>query len=360
MIAYKYPAEQAETRLDDIEISVGRTGVLTPVAILSPVQLSGTTVARASLHNRDEIERLDVRIGDIVLVQKSGEIIPKVVGVLTNKRKGPLRKFNFPTQCPACGSDAAKIGDEVAVRCVNLGCPAQLKGRIKHFTMRDAMDIEGIGEALIEQLVDTGMVKDLADLYFLEFEKVSDLERMGEKSTQNLTHAIQNSKSKPLAKLIFGLGILNVGERAADILADRFQSLERIMNTGEEELCAIREIGPVTAKSIHNFFKQSGTHKIIEKLKKAKVQFDIVEAKKTGTPLSGKSFVITGALSKYSRSDAETLIKRLGGIPGSSVSKKTDFLVAGADPGSKLTKAKELGVHILDEDEFEKLLKKAA
>lgn len=357
MIAYKYPAERAETLLEDIEISVGRTGALTPIALLKPVQLSGTTVSRASLHNKDEIERLDVRVGDIVEVEKSGEIIPKVISVVTSKRKGSLRKFVFPEKCPVCGSHATNVGDEVIIRCVNLACPAQLKGRIKHYAMRDAMDIEGMGEALIEQLVEKEMVKDLADIYFLKFEEVANLERMAEKSAQNLFDGIEMSKKKPLAKLIFGLGILNVGERGADILAERFGNLEKIMSTSLEKLEAIREIGPVTAKSIHEFFEQKGTHKIIEKLKKAGVRFDVVEKRRTGTPLSGKSFVITGTLEKYSRGDAETLIKQLGGIPGSSISKKTDYLVVGSLPGSKLAKAKEYGIKILDEAAFESLLR---
>lgn len=356
MMAYKYPAERAETLLEDIEISVGRTGVLTPVAILKPVQLSGTTVSRASLHNRDEIERLDVRVGDIVLVEKSGEIIPKVVGVAKEKRTGTLKEFVFPAKCPACGSQAACAGDEVAVRCVNLACPAQLKCLIKHFAMRDAMDIEGLGEALIGQLVDKGMVKDLADLYSLKFAEVAGLERMAEKSAQNLFEALSESKKKPLDRLVFGLGILNVGERAAQILSERFRTLERVMEASEEELCGIREIGPTTAKSIRDFFKQSGTHRIIDKLKKAGVAFDVVEKTRTGTPFSGKSFVITGTLAKFSRTEAETLVRRLGGIPSGSVSRKTDFLVAGAEPGSKLKKAKELGVQIMDEAEFERMI----
>ncbi len=356
MIAYKYPAERAETLLEDIEISVGRTGALTPVAILKPVHLSGTTVSRASLHNADEIERLDVRVGDIVHVEKSGEIIPKVIDVVKEKRKGSLRKFIFPKKCPVCGSDAVRIGEEVIVRCINLACPAQLKGRIKHYAMRDAMDIEGIGEALIEQLVTAGLVKDLSDIYHLKFDEVAELERMAEKSAQNLFDGIEKSKTKPLAKLIFGLGILDVGERTADILAERFKDLDKLSKVSEEDLSAIREIGPVTAKSIHDFFKQLGTHKIIEKLRKAGVRFNIVEIRRSGTPLSGKSVVITGTLSKYSRGEAETLIKQLGGIPGSSVSRKTDFLVAGEEPGSKLAKAKEFGVKILDEKGFQKLI----
>ena len=360
MIAYKYPAEQAETQLENIEISVGRTGVLTPVAILKPVPLSGTTVSRASLHNQDEIERLDVRVGDTVIVQKSGEIIPKVIGVVKGKRKAAFKTFKYPQKCPACHSKVKRIKDEVAIRCVNLACPAQLKGRMKHYAMRDAMDIEGLGEALIEQLVSQRMIQDLSDIYHLDFEKVSALERMAEKSTQNLFDAIEKSKSKPLAKLVFGLGITDVGERAGEILADRFKSLDGIMKASEEELCAIREIGMVTAKSIVDFFQQKGTREIIRKLRDANVKFDIVEARRTDTPLSGKSFVITGTLAGYSRSEAETLIKQSGGITSGSVSQKTDYLIAGAEPGSKLKKAQTLGIQILDEEGFKKLLAKAA
>ncbi|OGW80441.1 MAG: DNA ligase (NAD(+)) LigA [Omnitrophica bacterium RIFCSPLOWO2_12_FULL_44_17] len=356
MIAYKYPAVRAVTKLREIEISVGRTGALTPVAILEPVRLSGTTVSRASLHNRDEIERLDVRVGDYVEVEKSGEIIPKVFSVVKNKRTKTLPKFKFPNHCPVCGSEAVKLGDEVAIRCVSLACPAQLKGRIKHFAMRDAMDIEGLGDVLAEQLADQKLVKDLADIYYLDFDQIESLERMGKKSAENLFSAIEQSKQRELYRLILGLGILNAGERAAEILADRYKSLDRLMEVTEEELCEIREIGPVTAKSIVNFFKQSGTHKIIEKLRKAGVRFNIVERKKERTPFSGKSFVITGSLKQYSRSEAENLIRRFGGIPSASVGKKTDFLVMGEDPGSKYDKAKKFGVLIIEETTFSKMI----
>ena len=359
MIAYKYPAEQAETILEDIEISVGRTGALTPVAILKAVRLTGTTVSRASLHNKDEIERLDVRIGDYVLVEKSGEIIPKVIGVLAHKRKKPLRKFQFPECCPVCGSKAVQVGDEVAVRCVSLACPAQLKGRIKHYAMRDAMDIEGLGDVLIDQLVEKRLCKDLADIYYLDLDEVANLERMGKKSAENLFDGIETSESRELYRLIYGLGILNVGEHAAQLLADRFQNLDKLIGADEEDLLAIREIGPTTAKSIIDFFKQPGTHKIIEKLRKAGVRFDIVESKKEGTPFSGKTFVITGTLKNYSRSEAEQLVRKLGGYASSSVSKKTDFLILGEDSGSKHEKAKSLGVKILKEDEFKKMIERA-
>ncbi len=357
MIAYKYPAERAETVLEDIKIQVGRTGVLTPVAMLTPVRLSGTTVSRASLHNQDEIERLDARIGDRVLVEKSGEIIPKVVEVLKDKRKSPLRKFVYPDRCPACHGKVEQIGDEVAVRCINLACPAQLKGRIRHFTMRDAMDIEGLGVVWVEQFVDKGLIKDLADIYDLNFDEVMRLERMGKKSTENLFKGIEDSKKRPLERLIFGFGIPDAGERAAHILAQKFKTLDRLAKASEEELEVIREIGPVTAHSIYEFFQAAGAKKVIEKLRKAGVRFDIVEEIKTATSFSGKTCVITGTLEKLERSEAETLIRRFGGHPTGSISKKTDFVIVGENPGSKADKAKELGIKILSEKEFVQMLK---
>lgn len=358
-IAYKYPAEQAETLLEDISIQVGRTGTLTPVAHLKPVRLSGTTVSRASLHNADEIERLDARVGDIVKVEKSGEIIPKVIEVLKDRRKKTLKKFEFPDKCPVCGGKAEKSEGMVAVRCVNLACPAQLRGRIRHFVMRDAMDIEGLGESWIEIFVEKGFIRDLADIYFMDKDEILKLERMGEKSTENLFAAIEESKKRPLERLIFGLGILDVGERGAHLLAQKFGSLEKLEEASLEELQAIREIGPVTAQSVHDFFQESGTRKIIARLKKAGVRFDIVEKIKTDTPFSGKTFVITGTLEKYERSEAEAIIRGLGGHPSGSVSKKTDYVIVGESAGSKEKKAKELGIKILSEADLVRMLKDA-
>lgn len=357
MIAYKYPAERKETVIENISIQVGRTGVLTPVAYLKPVKISGSTVSRASLHNRDEIERLDVRVGDHVMVEKSGEVIPKVMEVIKEKRKKTLPKFKFPDECPVCGGRAQKFGHEVAVRCINFACPAQLKARVRHYAQRSAMDIEGLGEVWIHTFVEKGFIKDLADIYYLDKEKVKNLEQMGEKSAQNLFDGIEASKKRPLQRLIYGLGILNAGERAADLLAREFKSLARIEKASQEELSVIREIGPITAESIVKFFKESGTQKVLAKLEKAGVRSDLVEEIKTSGPLAGKTVVITGTLKNYSRTEIEALVRRLGGYPSGSISKKTQFLVAGGEAGSKLAKAKELGIKILSESEFEKLIK---
>ena len=356
-MAYKYPAERKETVIEDIKVQIGRTGALTPVAILKPVRLSGTTVSRASLHNRDEIERLDVRVGDHVLVEKSGEIIPKVMEVLKEKRKKSLPKFRFPEKCPVCGGRVENFGEEVAVRCINFACPAQIKARVRHYAQRNAMDIEGLGEVWINTFVEEGFIKDVADIYSMDFEKVENLERMGQKSAENLFKGIEESKKRPLNRLIFGLGILNAGERAADLLAQKFRSLDQLAEASEEGLSSIREIGPVTAESVVKFFKEPGTRRVLDKLAKAGVRFNLVEEVKKSGPFAGKTVVVTGALENYGRTEIETLLRRMGAHPSGSVSKKTDFLVAGKEAGSKLAKAKELGVKVLSESEFEKLIK---
>ncbi|MDD5084589.1 MAG: NAD-dependent DNA ligase LigA [Candidatus Omnitrophica bacterium] len=360
MIAYKYPAEQAITILEDIVIQVGRTGTLTPVAHLKPVRLAGTTVSRASLHNKDEIERLDARVGDHVAVEKCGLIIPKVIRVLKDKRTQPLKKYVFPDHCPVCGGKAISIEEEVAVRCINLACPAQLKGRIRHYAQREAMDIEGLGIALIDQLVDSKMIRDLADIYYLDFDKVAALERMGEKSAKNLLDGIEASKKRTLPRLVYGLGILNVGFHTAEVLAGHYKSIGELEKATEDELCRIHEVGTVVANSIVSFFKERGAREVLDKLKKAGVAFDLREKPRLeGTPFSAKTFVITGTLERYSRKDAEDLIKRFGGYAASSVSRETDFLVLGSEPGSKYDTAKKLGVPILKEADFEKMVREA-
>ncbi|HRK61629.1 MAG TPA: NAD-dependent DNA ligase LigA [Candidatus Omnitrophota bacterium] len=359
VIAYKYPAEQAETILESITVQVGRTGVLTPVANLKPVHLAGTTVSRASLHNADEIERLDARVGDTVRIEKSGEIIPQVIEVVKSKRKGSLKKFVFPKNCPVCQTEVERIEGEVATRCINPSCKAKLRAGIKHFAGRNAMDIENLGYALIDQLVDEELVKDFADLYDLDVEKLAKLERMAEKSAVNVVTALEASKSRNLGRLIFGLGIPDVGERTAAVLAKHFRHLDKLAVAGKEDLENIREIGPVTAQSIEDFFKNPGTKKLIEKLKKAGVKMDIVEKEAGDNPCKGKTFVLTGTLESMGRSDAESLLRKLGANVSGSVSKKTDFLVAGAEAGSKLTKAESLGVKVLDEVAFKRLIEES-
>ncbi len=352
MIAYKYPAEQAETVLEDIKVQVGRTGVLTPVAVLKPVRLAGTTVSRASLHNQDEIERLDARIGDHVLIEKSGEIIPQVISVVREKRKGSPSKFVFPKNCPVCGEEAGKYGAEVAVRCLNPLCPAQLKGALKHFAGREAMDIENLGVAIIDQLVEKKLVRDLADLYRLKQKDLEELERMGEKSARNLIEGIEQSKTRPLPRLIFALGILDVGVHTAFILADKFGNIDALSRATPEDLESIREVGPVTAESIGHFFSQSSTKKLLQKMRDAGVRMDLLEKTAGNHPLRGKTIVLTGTLEKMERPEAEALLRKLGAHPSGSVSKKTDIVVAGPGAGSKLTKAQELGIEVWDEARF--------
>ena len=356
-MAYKFPAERALTEVEKIIIQVGRTGAITPVALLKPVHLSGTTVSRATLHNFDEIERLDVRVGDKVYVEKSGEIIPKVLSVAKEKRTGNEKHFPLPTQCPVCGSKLYQAADEVAIRCENAGCPAQIKERILHFACRDAMDIEGMGDAVTSQLVDKGLVKDYGDIYYLNMKDVENLERMAEKSASNLIDAIDKSKSNDLNRLIYALGIRHIGEHAAWVLADHFGSVDKISAASVEELMKINEIGPAMAESINIFFHSRENQKILKKLADADLKMTAPRRKEKGGNLDGKTFVITGTLKTLSRGEAEELVRKLGGKPSSSVSKATDFLVAGEEPGSKLEKAKALGVRIIDEEEFGKLLR---
>lgn len=356
-IAYKFPAEKALTRIEDIIIQVGRTGTITPVAILKPVHLSGTTVSRATLHNFDEIERLDARIGDMVYVEKSGEIIPKILGVAREKRTGREKAFPLPVHCPACGSKLHQVPDEVAIRCENAGCPAQIKERILHFASRDGMDIEGMGDAITDQLVDKGLVGDYGDIYYLKLDDIKKLERMALKSATNLLSAIEKSKANELHRLIYALGIRHVGEHAAWVLAGHFGSVEKLSAASVDELTRIHEIGPVMAESVNNFFGSKENMKIIKKLSEAGLKMSAAHARIKGGKLDGKTIVITGTLKDFSRSAAEELVRKLGGNASSSVSKSTDFLVAGEEPGSKLDKAKALGVRVIDEEEFKKMVR---
>ncbi|TVL99622.1 MAG: DNA ligase [Candidatus Brocadia sp. WS118] len=356
VISYKYQPEQAITKVEEIVMQVGKTGTITPVANLSPVSLAGTMVCRATLHNFEEISRKDIHVGDHVVVQKAGEIIPQVVSVVKEKRNGTERTFQEPTNCPECKGAVRKDG--VYLRCHNPFCRAQAKRRIQYFASRHAMDIEGFGPALVEQLVDKGFVKDYADIYYLKHDDLMKLERMGEKSSSNLICAIEESKQRNLDRLICALGISNVGVHTAEVLSDRFDTLDALAHATQEELEGIYEIGPVVAKSIIEFFQDTHTQHIIEKLKTAGVNVRKQKISTSGKnpKISGKSFVITGALQKYSRKEAEIFIKNLGGRILSQVSKKTDYLVVGEDPGTKLDKAREFHVHILDEEALEKML----
>jgi DNA ligase (NAD+) len=357
-IAYKYPAMQATTQLEEIKIQVGRTGSLTPVAYLKPVLLAGTTVSRASLHNEDEIKRLNLKIGDWVLIEKSGEIIPQVLQIIESKRTGAETDYEFPKQCPVCGSDAVRPAGEAVTRCTNPDCPAKVKARILYFAARKAMDIEGLGDVLVEKLVDLGYVKDVADLYSLDMETISNLERMAEKSATNLLNQIENSKTRGLQRLLYGIDIRHVGERYAKILANHYRSIEKLAAASVEELDAIHEIGETVAVSVFNFFQNPRNQDLILRLKNAGVKLE-VDGESTANfdeRFVGKTFVLTGKLEEFSRDDAARLIEERGGRVSSSVSKKTDYVVAGADAGSKLTKAESLGVKVLTEDEFKGFL----
>ncbi len=357
IMSYKFNPEDATTKIEAIKVQVGKTGTLTPVAELSPVPLSGTTVSRASLHNFDEIERKDIRVGDYVVVQKAGEIIPQVVKVITEKRTGSVRRFDVPERCPVCKSDVIK--EKVALKCYNPLCTAQAKRRIMYFVSKNAMDIEGFGPAIIEQLVDKKIIEDYADIYSLKFDDLEPLERMGEKSARNLLDAIGKSKSRDLHCLICALGILNVGAHAAEVLSKHFGTFDKLMDTSVEELDEIFEIGEITAKSIVDFFSNSHTKDVINKLKAAGVNLSAIRKEaKTASNIAEKSFVVTGTLNGYTRKEIEDIIKNLGGKVSSAVSGKTDFLIAGESPGSKLEAAEKLGTTILSKEEFENLIKR--
>lgn len=356
-MSYKYAAEQAETKVLSIDVQVGKTGILTPVANLEPVLLAGTTVKRASLHNFDEIDRLDVREGDTVMIEKAGEIIPQVVEIKKEHRHKDAKPFKPPAKCPVCSSKVEKDPAGVYIRCVSTSCPAQLKEKLRYFAGRDQMDIENLGPALIEQLVDKGLVKDFSDLYKLDVFALLSLERMAQKSAQNVLDGIEKSKSQPLARLLSAIGILHVGQQNAEILAEHFGSLDALEKATVEELSKINHIGPVLAKSIHEYFHNEANLKVIDKLIKAGVNPEQKKTKKSNK-LEGKTFVVTGTLENFSRSQIEQAIKENGGKISSSVSKKTDFVLAGAEAGSKLEKAKELGVKVINEKEFLEIIGK--
>ncbi len=375
-ISYKYSAEQAETVLKRITLQVGRTGVVTPVANLEPVQLAGTTVSRATLHNAEELERKDIREGDTVILEKGGDVIPKVVRVVTAKRAKEAIAFEFPKNCPICNSPLIKDETEVAIRCDNSQCPAQLKGNIRHFASRTAMDIEGLGTALVEQLVDNELVRDVGDLYNLKLEQLADLERMAEKSAQNVLKALETSKQQPFHRVLFALGIRHIGATVARVLSDNFHSIVRLRDTPPEEIEAVHEIGAAIAESIYAYLDDNsnwdwmgwvfnpspniyahidkgGDWNLIKKLHAAGINLESEAPADTDPkPLDGKTVVVTGTFTRWGRQQAQDLIRTLGGKPTSSVSGKTDLVIAGENAGSKLAKAEQLGIDILNEEEF--------
>ena len=354
-VAYKYPAHQATTAVRDIFVGVGRTGALTPVALMEPVEVGGVTVSRATLHNEDEIRRKDVRIGDTVVVQRAGDVIPEVVEVVKDKRTGKEVEFEMPDKCPVCGANVERAPGEAVSRCVGIACPAQLRETIIHFASRGAMDIDGVGPALIDQLIENRLIRDPADLYYLKSEDILPLERMAEKSAANTIDAIQESRLAPLARLIYALGIRHVGDRTAAALADHFGTIENLRNAGEQELAAVPDVGPVVAESIAKFFRQDETKAVLRKLKDAGID-PKTEVRSESEAFSGKTVVFTGALQKLTREQGQSIVYKLGGSHSSSVSKNTDIVVAGQKAGSKLDKAEALGVRIISEDEFLKMV----
>jgi len=368
-IAYKFPAIQGTTRLKEIKISVGRTGTLNPYAVLEPVSVGGVTIKQAALHNEDDIRRKDIREGDTVIVQRAGDVIPEVVGPVSSKRTGQEKEYRLLKKlpkneqgkpvCPECGAEVIRPEGEVMYYCSNAACPAQVQQRLEHFVSRAAMDIRGIGESQSAMLLREGLVRDVADLYYLKKEQLARLERMGEKSAANIIEAINTSKQRPLARLIFALGIRHVGAEMAEILAGKYHSLDELANASKEDLMSIATVGPKIADSITAFFSQEENRAIIERLRQAGVKMEEAAARPEEQPLAGMEFVLTGKLESLTRQEAEAKVKALGGTTGSSVTKKTSYLVVGADPGSKLTRARELGTKQLTEKDFLELIGQA-
>ena len=357
-IAYKFPAERKETKLLDIVVEVGRTGTITPTAVLEPIRLAGTTVSRATLHNEDYINEKDIKINDTVLVQKAGDIIPQVVEVIKEKRTGEEMEFKMPEECPVCGEPTVRLEGEAAVKCINISCPAQIRRGIIHFASREAMDIDGLGESIITLLLKQDLIKDISDLYYLKKEQISVLERMGDKSATNLINAINKSKENDLWRFINGLGIKLIGTKAAKILASEFKDLDKLMNATEQELINLEEFGQTMADSVVEFFKEEKNISVIEKLKEAGVNTKLIESDDADIPkiFEKMKIVLTGTLPTLKRNDAKEMIEKRGGKATSSVSKSTSFVLAGEEAGSKLTKANDLGIKVIDEEKFLQLI----
>lgn len=360
-IAYKFPAVQGVTQLQEIRINVGRTGSLNPYAVLKPVQVGGVTIKQAALHNEEDIHRKDLRIGDWVTIQRAGEVIPEIVGPIVSRRTGAEKVFHMPKKCPVCGAEVIKPEGEAMHRCTNIACPAQALEKIKHFVSRGAMDIDGIGDKLSASLFNEGLIEDASDLYYLKEkrEKLLNLEKMAEKSVSNMLASIENSKDRPLDRVIFAIGIMHIGDETAALLSQHYSSIDELSRAARDELMEIPSIGPKIADSIVAFFRQERNLKVIEKLRKAGVKLESEAKKGRKMPLSGMEFVITGKLEQFTRQEAEGRVKALGGKAASDITRKTKYLIVGADPGSKLARARTLNVPQLDEDQFIKLLREA-
>lgn len=356
-IAYKYPPEKKETKLKDIICQVGRTGAITPMAILEPVKVAGSTISKTTLHNEDFIKEKDIRVGDTIVVQKAGDVIPEILEVKKKKRDGTEQIFEMPKVCPVCGAPVVREEGEAVSRCIGIECPAKLVRNIIHFVSRDCMNIDGLGDKIIEQLINKNLISNIADIYFLKFEDIATLKKNGQKFTQNLIDAINNSKNNDLYRLIAALGIRHIGTKAAKTLAKKYKTMDSLMNASLESLAMTDDIGEISANSIYEFFRQDQTIDLINRLKEAKVNMEALESEDIDNRFEGKTFVLTGTLEKFTRKEASDLIEKHGGKTSGSVSKKTDYVLAGEDAGSKLTKAQSLGVEIITEEQFEKMMK---
>ena len=356
-IAYKYPPEKKETKLKDIICQVGRTGAITPMAILEPVKVAGSTISKTTLHNEDFIKEKDIRIGDTIVVQKAGDVIPEILEVKKKKRAGTEKVFEMPKVCPVCGAPVVREEGEAVSRCIGIECPAKLVRNIIHFVSRDCMNIDGLGDKIIEQLINRNLISNIADIYFLKFEDIATLKKNGQKFTQNLIDAINNSKNNDLYRLIAALGIRHIGTKAARTLAKKYKTMDSLMNASLESLAMTDDIGEISANSIYEFFRQDQTIDLINRLKEANVNMEALESEDIDNRFEGKTFVLTGTLEKFTRKEASDLIEKHGGKTSGSVSKKTDYVLAGEDAGSKLTKAQSLGVEIITEEQFEEMMK---